>query len=446
MASAGTIVVGAGWSGLAAAAELCLAGRPVTIVEAARRPGGRAAGIERDGLAVEIGQHLLIGAYRETLGLLARIGVDVDRSFARQRLEWRVLDRERDLVLGMAGLPAPFHVLGGVLRAEGLDRGERLACLRLLALMVRRTPGDDETVADLLGRGRQPPSLVRRLWGPLCLAVMATPPESASARVFCRVMRDTFARRRSDSDLLIPRRPLAEAVTGPIVRYITSHGGRILSGRRVRRLVVEPGRRTGADRIAGVELGDGEVLASTAVVLALPPTALCRLLPGTAGRRLASIPHEPITTVYLEYPGGVGLPTPMIALTGGHAQWLLDRGCSGQPGLIAAVISGPGPHLRLDRDQLATEVAGEVAVHFPDWPRPRRHLVLRERRATLSCTPAVQRLRPGIDTSGIAGCLIAGDSAWRAYPSTLEGAVRSGLACARRLTDKSGPGGYHRRP
>jgi predicted NAD/FAD-dependent oxidoreductase len=52
-----------------------------------------------------------------------------------------------------------------------------------------------------------------------------------------------------------------------------------------------------------------------------------------------------------------------------------------------------------------------------------------EKRATFACTPDLQR--PAHEVA--AGLLACGDYIAGPYPATLEGAVRSGLAAARRL-------------
>jgi len=67
-------VIGAGWSGLACGLELTASGHEVTLLEAAPQAGGRARAVvvrlgDRQFL-LDNGQHLLIGAYRETLRLM----------------------------------------------------------------------------------------------------------------------------------------------------------------------------------------------------------------------------------------------------------------------------------------------------------------------------------------------------------------------------------------
>ena len=66
-------IIGGGWAGCAAAVTLAAAEVPVVLYEAATVLGGRARRVERDGLPLDNGQHLLLGAYERTLELLARV-------------------------------------------------------------------------------------------------------------------------------------------------------------------------------------------------------------------------------------------------------------------------------------------------------------------------------------------------------------------------------------
>ncbi len=430
------LVVGGGWSGLAAAVELCRHRVEVTLIEAAGRLGGRAARISHRGREYDSGQHLVIGAYHGVLELLAAMGVAQETVFRRRPFELLSLSPSPStsppLRLRLAALPAPFHLLGGILGAEGLSRADKWSALRFcLAAARSRDLPEDYSVQELMFRHGQPPGLISRLWEPICLAALNTPLHEASAGMFLRVLRDAFAYDRRDSDLLLPRRGLADMFPEPARRFIEGHGGRILLDRRAAALEVSHGR------ISGVTLADGARLDADHVVLALPPPACLRLIEPCAAlravaERMAGFDYAPICTLYLRYPPAVRLDLPMIGLHGTLAQWAFDLGVSGEPGLIAAVISGPGEHMELERDVLQQRVAAELAACFPHWPAPEEIFTLCDKRATFLSRPGIDAWRPGVETP-VEACWLAGDAIATGYPATLEGAVRSGLECARRI-------------
>ena len=73
-------VIGGGWAGIAAAVELTAAGVNTTLFEAGRVLGGRARTITIDGRTLDNGQHILLGAYRDTLALMRRVGADPEQA------------------------------------------------------------------------------------------------------------------------------------------------------------------------------------------------------------------------------------------------------------------------------------------------------------------------------------------------------------------------------
>ena len=120
-------VIGAGWSGLAAAVRLSSAGLPVTVFEASRQLGGRARRVSIEGQHLDNGQHILIGAYRSTLDLLRELGSDPDRVLLRQPLDLRYADGFR---MHASRLPAPLHLAWALAGARGLSWTERLGAAR----------------------------------------------------------------------------------------------------------------------------------------------------------------------------------------------------------------------------------------------------------------------------------------------------------------------------
>jgi hydroxysqualene dehydroxylase len=431
VATAGpVVVVGGGWAGLAAAVELTRQGRAVTLVESARQLGGRARCTRFGALRVDNGQHLVLGANHQLLGLLRTLGVDEAAVFRRQPLRlWMKRPHARDVRLRTPAAPAPLHLLIGLLGAGGLRLGEKLRALQFWERMRARgfELAQDLSVAALLEQHGQPEPLVQAVWAPLCLASLNTPPPLASAQVFLRVLRESLAGARHCSDLLVPRVDLGTALPGPALDYIERHGGKVILGRRV------VGLETQGEAVAGVLCTDGR-LAAADVVLAVSPVACRRLLSPhprlrAIAAQVAGLRAEPICTVYLQYPPDTRLPFDMIGLLGGTGQWVFDRATCGQDGLMSVVISAGGPHMELSNAALAERVAAELAAAFPRWARPERSLVIREKRATFACRVGVDALRPDCATP-MRGLWLAGDYTATGLPSTLEGAVRSGIECA----------------
>jgi hydroxysqualene dehydroxylase len=116
-------VVGAGWAGLAAAVELTRLGLPVTLFEAGRVPGGRARTVKLAGRELDNGQHLLLGAYRDTLALMRLVGADPEQLLDRRPLT--VVDN-CGFRLALPRWPAPLNLAWGLLSARGVSLGEKL--------------------------------------------------------------------------------------------------------------------------------------------------------------------------------------------------------------------------------------------------------------------------------------------------------------------------------
>jgi squalene-associated FAD-dependent desaturase len=421
-------IIGGGCAGLAAAATLAERNISATVFEAAKHLGGRARSLEWNGTHLDNGQHILIGAYRETLRLMRLAGVD--EAHALLRLPLQLIQHKQFHLQAPSWLPAPLHVLYGLLRAQGLSYGERRAALFFmlkLRLTHFRLP-HDQPLAALLTQHQQSERIIQYLWEPLCLAALNTPISHASAQVFLNVLRDSFAQSRHDSDLLLPRVALSELFAEPLANYVTSKGGAIHRETTVSAITRQDNGYMLTVRDAASHF--------THVILAVPPFRLAKLVadltPLAAVAQICeSYDYQPIATIYLQYPPHVRLPHPMLGLTGEYAQWVLDRGMlNGQQGLLAVVISTEGAHMKLTQEELADRVASEIAQAFPDFPPTLWRKVIIEKRATFACTPDMPR--PSQQTS-CPNLYLAGDYTAGDYPATIEGAVRSGIACAQEI-------------
>jgi len=418
-------VIGGGWAGLACAVELAAAGMPVTLFEAAKQLGGRARRVDWDGIAIDNGQHILIGAYRETLRLMARVG-------SAHLLERRALefDQPPRFRLALPRLPAPLHVALGLARTRGLAWRDKLAAARFIRALKRqryRLPADT-TVAGLLARHGQTPALVRHLWEPICLAALNTPLEQASAQVFCNVLRDSLGGDRAASDLMLPRADLGRLLPDAAAAYLASHGGEVRLGSRIE----------GIERTSGGYRLNGADRTFSHVVCATSPAQLPELLAGLpelepVRRMVAAYGYQPIETLWLRFDQDLNLPLSMLGLDHGPGQWLFERRDLA-PGLASVVISAEGPHLELTKPALLEAVLEQMRQALGPLPQLRDQLSIVEKRATFAAVPDLPR--PEMVTA-LPGLYLAGDHVRSDYPATLEGAVRSGVACARAILAES---------
>ena len=410
-------IIGGGYAGMAAAVTLAQQGIKVTVYEAGKVLGGRARQLAhpRATTPLDNGQHLLLGAYRTTLGL-ARLVAPTAEPWLRQPLQ---LYTQAGLQLRAPRLPAPLNMLIALLAARGISIQHRFAAL--IFMLQQRLHGfqlnHDMPLADLLAS--QPVTLTRLLWEPLCLAALNTPVASASAQVFLNVLRDSLSRNREDSDLILPTVDLSVFFPAAAAAYVRARGGEIILQQRVRNISLD---------IAGYKINDQTY---SDIVCAVAPHQVVDLTSGftelaAINQQIMRFHYHPITTIYLQYPPQVRLPRAMTGLTDCLAQWVFDRGISHQQqGLLAVVISVT--EHQLSQSDLIARMARELHMVFAIPAAPLWHQIIVEKRATFSCDAGL--IRPEQRTP-LAHFYLAGDYTASDYPATLEAATQSGVKCA----------------
>ena len=475
-------VIGGGWAGLAAAVALCQGGARVELFEAAATLGGRARRVRLDGRALDNGQHILIGAYAATLGLMQRVGVDLERNLLRLPLQLHYADGFRLQAKHLPGRIPSLELALALASTRGLSWREKWLAARAMRQWLqgplRHSDADaDSSVADCLRRQQQSQNLCDHLWHPLCLSALNTPPERASAAVFQRVLQDSLGARGQSgghSDLLLPRCDLGALLPDAAQGWLQGHQAKLHTATAIRKisllnqeLIVNSPKQQSRQQFSL----DDHPGAFDAVVLAVAPQHAGALLAPLSGQnetcaRIDALTYEPILSVYLQYPPQTRLSQPMLGFCGGLLQFVFDRGQLAPPdaaadrapdasapdttaidtntaGLMVAVISASGAHSQLSGEELLLRLHQELRPALRQLPAdcqgPLWHRRIQERRATFACSPGLRR--PGMQ-SGIPGLLLAGDyvdeaSGRAPYPATLEAAVRSGQAAARAILEQT---------
>ena len=431
---------------MAAAVTAHRAGHSVAVFESTRTLGGRARAVSAnlpDGTPVTVdnGQHILIGAYSETLALMHAVGVDVEKSLLRLPLAMQFPDGQG---LSMRRLPSPLDAVWGMLTVRGWSTGDKWSLLHS-ALRWQWNGfrcSADTTVSQLCS------SLTSRvmdtLIDPLCVSALNTPANRASGQVFLTVLRDSLFGGRGASTLLLPTVDLSGLFPQTAADWLVQHGAAVHFGARIDTLQClpaddghcGPANAPGPQRWAlHGELFDAVIWATSSAVTAQTLAASAPNCPSPVAAAMGAwvaqaqaLEFEAIATVYA-YAPGARLPQPMLALRSdavAPAQFVFDRGQLGGPaGLLAFVVSASqGARAVLQEQvlaqghiQLRSFLGGGILC-------PVQTIV--EKRATFACTPGlhrpVQTIAPGL--------LACGDYIDGPYPATLEGAVRSGVSAA----------------
>jgi hydroxysqualene dehydroxylase len=434
-------VVGGGWAGMAAAVAAHQAGHTVRVLEAARTLGGRARALSAtlpDGTPtlLDNGQHILIGAYTETLRLMEHVGVDTHAALHRQPLAMPFVDGTGLQTPGWAAhWPAPLDAVAAIATTRGWTWRERASLVR--ASLGWQWAGfvcaPHLSVARLC-KGLAP-RVVQELIEPLCVSALNTPAHAASAAVFLRVLKDALFGIRGGSHLLLPRLDLSALFPQAAAQWLTERGVQVQTGQRVEQLRYASstsGNTAHAQWLLDDVPFDRVIWATAASESARTLEDAGQSAPHSIANALQTwattargLHYESIATVYAWAPQA-RLPQPMLALRcseAAPAQFVFDRGQFGGPqGLLAFVVSASTG----TREALQTAVLAQAARELAPLGLPPLQVVqtVVEKRATFACTPAL--VRPAQEVAP--GLLAAGDYVQGPYPATLEGAVRSGWA------------------
>jgi squalene-associated FAD-dependent desaturase len=428
-------VIGAGWAGLSAAVQATELGHFATIFEASSAVGGRARGIisslpNGTPVSLDNGQHILIGAYTETLRMMRVVGLEPSELLLDLPMTLQFPD---GLGITFPNWATPLDALGGITRARGWSLADKLSLLRAsLRWKLQGFQCDTHlSVAELCKTLSA--RVLAELIEPLCVSALNTPASQASASVFLRVLQDALFGVSGGSHLLLPKTDLSALFPLAAAAWSTQRGAQLRLSSRVDSVA-----QHGQSWLVNGEVFDAVILATSASNAAQVLITSAQYATKDIANKMQSwvtvtraLRFEAIATVYA-WGAAAMLSQPMLALRSSPtapAQFVFDRGQLGGPdGLLAFVVSAS----QGDRATLQAQVMAQAQSQ---WGFDLQAvLTVVEKRATFACVPNLQRPQPRI-APGLVAC---GDYVAGPYPATLEGAVRSGLAALATLTTDRG--------
>ena len=446
------IVIGGGLAGLSSGVALAEAGFRVRLLEKRPHLGGRAASyVLPGGEHVDNCQHVTLGCCTNLDDFYRRVGA-ANQIRVFDRLLFAAPDGRRGAIASVA-LPPPLHMAPSFAFFPLLGWADKRAIAQALLAIARSggrpadllANGADENVTMLawLQKHRQTARAIRRFWEVILVSALDEELDRIDARYGIDVFWKAFLSTRGGYRVGIPRVPLGELYEG-CRKAFAGQGGEVQLRAGVRGFLVVDGR------VDGVQREDGSVETADYYLAAVPQDVLPGLFPAEFVARepvflnLRNLRASPITGVHLWFDRTV-MSEPFLTLLDSTTQWVFNKtqlyGGGGENAgqYLQLVISASYSLASLSRQEIIALCLEELRRVLPATREAKlvKGTVVKEMSATFSPAPGSDRWRPG-QRSPISRLFLAGDWTSTGWPSTMEGAVRSGYLAAEAILSDAG--------
>lgn len=435
------VVVGGGLAGLAAAVRLAEAGWKPLLFE--RRPflGGRAYSFEdrETGVEVDNGQHVFVGACNEYQDFLRKIGAQ-DNVRMPDRLDAPVLRNGMMSRLKAAALPGFLANAKALLSYGHLSPSAKLRLFfGLLRIRVARRrsggPMEYETFDSWLRRNMQNDETIDNFWNLITLPALNDDIRDVNADMGVMLFQTALMGAPQNAAIGYPVVGLSSLAGTAASDYIHSAGGEVRCGVGVNEIDFVDGH-------IQVRTSAGATTRADACVVALMPDKMLEVLPEAhRGNPFFSqarmVQTAPIVGVHIWYDRPI-MDEMFVAAIDTPVQWVFNvtgmRGMKDEEGGQHVVISLSGAWQWKDmpKAELRELFTAEMEKLFPAAAasKVKRFLVVKMLDATFRVTPGSGNHRLSQKTPE-SGFFLAGDWTDTGWPSTMEGAVRSGNLAAK---------------
>jgi squalene-associated FAD-dependent desaturase len=427
---------------MAAAWRLSSLGHPVTVVE--RRPylGGRAYSFvdKETGCQLDNGQHVFLGCCTSYIRFLDEIGT-LGQTYRQRFLRIEVRNGpSRRGVLKALPLPPPLHLLPSFLRYPHIGWWEKLRAVPVLLWLWRasfrkRPELEMESFYDWLRRHGQSERSIDNFWDLIIIPTLNDSSRHASAAMGFMVFQDGLLRDSHGADVGYARTGLSEVMGTAMEERLRERGANLLLGRTVSRLLTND-----TSAVTGVELAGGERLKADWYVSALTSDVLMEVLPPALREQPQFAPAaehtwSPIVDLHIWYDRPVA-DFDFAAFVESPVQWVFNKSRitdqeERSEQYLCVSLSGAWEFWPLSKQELQELFTKELQRVLPKAKEANvtRFLVVKEQKATFRSLPGVSAFRLPSKTP-LANLFLAGDWTDTGWPSTMEGAVRSGETAA----------------
>jgi len=477
-------IVGAGLAGMVTAMDLSEAGHSVEIFESRPFVGGKVSSWQDDdGNHIEMGLHVFFGCYYNLFGILRRLDT-FEKSMRLKDHTHMFINKGGDvgmLDFRLGGIGAPINGLAAFARTSQLGIGSKISNAVALATspVVRALIDFDGAMQDIrnldgisftdwwFSKGGNRDSL-NRMWDPIAYALGFIDCDNISARCMLTIF-NLFAVRSEASVLRMCEGSPNTYVHDPIVAYLKERDVKITCDARITDINHEvdgEGKPTRVNSIS-VQKKDGSksVEEFDIIVAACDVPGIKKLLPENFRKykefdNIYKLDAVPVATVQLRFDGWVTELSDGVAMrdtdgdkSDGKAPGLdnllysadADFSCfadlaltspaeyykEGEGSLLQCVLTPADKYMSQSEEDVAAATLAQVYELFPSakglkctWSN-----VVKLGQSLYRESPGMDRFRPRQKTP-ITNFFLSGSYTYQDYIDSMEGATKSGLACA----------------
>ena len=440
------VVIGGGVAGIAASVTLAESGFKPMLLEKRPLLGGRASSATdpHTGERIDECQHGTMRCCTELTSLLAQLGVD-DKIEYFDTLEFLDGQGRRSVIKG-SHFPAPLHTALSFLTFRSLGLKDKLGIARGMLCMLRAHSDErNEELAfgEWLSKTGQTELAIRHFWRPILISSCNEEPERIACSFAFKIFVEGFLSTANGYHFGVPTVPLATLYTEPTISYLHRNGGCVRTRATVSKLHFSAGR------ITGLELTGGEYVQADYIISSLQSDMLLKMIPKEVQihsdywSKLSEFELVPLLGAHLWFEGKIEAP-PALAILDREIEWIFNRSRnlklpSDKETCLSVVISASRRYAQLDKNSLVEQIVSEARACLPQLNSSKllRTYLVRWPKATFSPKPGVNGIRP-VQRSPIPNLFVAGEWTRTEWPSTMEGAARSGRLAASFLLEEEG--------
>ena len=457
------IVIGGGLAGISAALACSDAGRKVTLIEARSHLGGRVGSVKhpRQDWQIDNCQHACFRVYDCFLQLLGRANAQQSIKLqANTHLPFALPEKKIFSALTTGRLSPPNHMMGSMLSFPFLSIRDKLAmrkAVKALSAMDKQQMWqlDNTLFVDWLKQNGQTERAIERFWAFFVLAALNISIQEASAAQACMLFKNGLFGAADAFDVGAFTSDLSDSIEPALSSALEEAGVKIIKNSTVKAVVIEN------NCFSSVELKD-ESLQCSDVIFATPHHITGRILKNSVNKSKTPVLEEIGSKIgnlctdigRMEYRSLIGIHsfyrgnrvpkdfTFAVMVDQPLIQMIFNRNSELSSPIeegvqwVTVPVSAADEYLKMNDEEILQQLDKVLHQLWPENDDVERieHLIVRTPKATFAPTPGSAELRPNASVLGsniaIAGCWTKTD-----WPSTMEGAVRSGLNAAAHILE-----------